>query len=68
MQPMFGGIYDMPSGPKDMYYNGPHYLQSISGKKSAIPAASAWSRHIRKSPGRNKWLPEKLYFLTLTEP
>jgi hypothetical protein len=33
MQPMFGGIYDMPSGPKDMYYNGPTICKVFPGKK-----------------------------------
>lgn len=33
MMPMFGGIYDTPEGPKEMYYNGPVPCKYDAGKK-----------------------------------
>ena len=33
MQPMFGGIYDTPKGPNEMYYNGPTICKIFPGKK-----------------------------------
>jgi hypothetical protein len=33
MQGMFGGIYDMPGGPSEMWYNGPVQCKLFPGKK-----------------------------------
>ena len=33
MMPMFGGIYDTPDGPKEMYYNGPMQCKYDAAKK-----------------------------------